>query len=129
MTLSCSWPLSVQHSPASSAADLWQHRVNNNDWSNGWSWTDDRLGLLHAPHETFLRFLAEMVPPSVRPDQEQREAYLEVFNKHLVAEGWEIGIVSHVGAHPGQVGRRQRRNREGAIQRQMAARAQLLLGR
>ena len=41
-------------------ADLWQHRVNNPmDWPDGWWWTDDRLALLHAPDETFLRFLAE----------------------------------------------------------------------
>ena len=90
------------------AADLWQHRVNNDDWSDGWWWTDDRLGLLHAPDETFLRFLAEMVHPNVRPDQNERDAYLKVFNKHLAAEGWEIGIVSHVGVHPVYGGRRLR---------------------
>ena len=89
-------------------ADLWQHRVNNNDWLDGWWWEDSRLDLLHAPDETFLRFLAEMVHPIVRPDQEEREAYLEVFNKHLAAEGWEIGIVSHVGAHSIYGGRRLR---------------------
>ena len=49
------------------AADLWQHRVNNDDWGDGWWWTDDRLALLNAPDETFLRFLAEMVHPVVRP--------------------------------------------------------------
>ena len=82
------------------AADLWQHRVNNLDWEDGWWWTDDRLNLLHASDEMFLRFLAEMVHPVVRPDPAERERFLEVFNRHLVEEGWEIGIVSHVGAHP-----------------------------
>ena len=83
------------------AADLWQHRVNNPmDWPDGWWWTDDRLALLHAPDETFLRFLAEMVHPIIRPDPEERQDYLEVFNRHLAAEGWEIGLVSQVGAHP-----------------------------
>ena len=82
------------------AADLWQHRVRNYDWDDGWWWTDDRLNLLHASDEIFLRFLAEMVHPIVRPDPAERESYLEVFNKHLVVEGWEIGIVGHVGAHP-----------------------------
>ena len=88
------------------AADLWQHRVNNDDWNDGWWWTDDRVALLHAPDEIFLRFLAEMVHPFVRPDQAEREAYLEVFNKHLAAEGWEIGIVSQVGGHQIYGGRR-----------------------
>ena len=89
------------------ADDLWQHRVNNPmDWPDGWWWEDDRLVLLHAPDETFLRFLAEMVHPIVRPDPAERETYLEVFNSHLAAEGWEIGLVSQVGAHPIYGGRR-----------------------
>jgi len=88
------------------AADLWQHRVNNDDWDDGWWWTDDRLALLNAPDETFLRFLAEMVHPVVRPDAAERATYLEVFNRHLAAEGWEIEIVSQVGAHPIYGGRR-----------------------
>ena len=89
------------------AADLWQHRVNNPmDWPDGWWWTDDRLALLHAPDETFLRFLAEMVHPIIRPDPEERQDYLEVFNRHLAAEGWEIGLVSQVGPHPIYGGRR-----------------------
>ena len=89
------------------AADLWQHRVNNPmDWPDGWWWTDDRLALLYAPDETFLQFLAEMVHPIVRPDPAERETYLEVFNRHLAAEGWEIGLVSQVGAHPIYGGRR-----------------------
>ena len=82
------------------AADLWQHRVRNHDWGDDWWVTDDRLDLLHAPDETFLRFLAEMVHPVVRPDAADRETYLEIFNRHLAAELWEIGVVNQVGAHP-----------------------------
>ena len=82
-------------------ADLWQHRVRNlGDWPDDWWVTDDRLDLLHVPDETFLRFLAEMVHPIVRPDTAERETYLEVFNRHLASEGWEIGVVSQLGAHP-----------------------------
>lgn len=88
------------------AADVAQHRVRNRDWADGWFWTDDRLGLLHAPDETFLQFLAEMVHPIVRPDPRERDAFLEVFNRHLAPEGWEIAEVSKVGAHPIYGGRR-----------------------
>ena len=88
------------------AADLWQHRVNNLDWDDGWWWTDHRLNLLRGPDETFLRFLAEIVHPLVRPDEAERELCLEVFNRNLSAEGWEIGAVSRVGAHRIYGGRR-----------------------
>ena len=86
--------------------DLWQHRINNKDWPDGWWWTDDRLDLLHVPDETFLRFLAEIVHPIVRPEAAERELHLEVFNRHLAPEGWEIGVVGQVGAHPVYGGRR-----------------------
>ena len=88
------------------AADLRQHRVRNTDWDDDWWVRDSRLDLLHVPDETFLRFLAAMVHPVVRPDATERGAYLEVFNTRLAAEGWEIGVVSHVGAHPIYGGRR-----------------------
>lgn len=88
------------------AEDLWQHRVNNTDWSDGWWCSDDRLALLHVPDELFLRFLAEMVHPIVRPDAAERDAFLAIFNRHLAPEGWEIGPVSEMGAHTIYGGRR-----------------------
>ena len=89
------------------AADLWQHRVRNpTDWPDDWWVTDERLDLLHVSDETFLRFLAEIVHPIVRPETAERERYLEVFNRHLAPEGWEIGVVGQLGAHSIYGGRR-----------------------
>ena len=51
------------HQFSNLASEIWQHRVNNWDWPDDWWWTDDRLALFHAPNETFLRFLAEMIHP------------------------------------------------------------------
>lgn len=88
------------------AEDLWQHRVNNTDWDDGWWSSDARLDLLHAPDELFLRFLAEMVHPIVRSKAAEREGLLETFNRHLAPEGWEIGPVSEMGPHTIYGGRR-----------------------
>ena len=89
------------------AADLWQHRVRNpTDWPDDWWVTDDRLNLLHVSDETFLLFLAEIVHPIVRSHAAEREPYLEVFNRHLAPEGWEIGVVGQLGAHSIYGGRR-----------------------
>ena len=82
------------------AADVWQHRVNNSDWPDGWFWTDRRLGILRAPDEVFLQFLATMVHPVVRPDPDERDSVLALFNRHLEPEGWNIVEVSRVGSHP-----------------------------
>ena len=91
------------------ADDLWQHRVRNNDWEDGWWWTDGRLNLLRGPDETFLHFLAEIVHPIVRSDEAERELCLEVFNRNLSAEGWEIAAVRRVGVHRIYGGRRLER--------------------
>ena len=87
-------------------AEIWQHRDRNPDWPHDWWVTDDRFDLLHTPDETFLRVLAEVVHPMVRPDAAQRAVCLELFNKHLAPEGWEIGVVSQLGAHAIYGGRR-----------------------
>jgi hypothetical protein len=88
------------------AADVWQHRVNNRDWDDGWFWTDPRLNLLRVPDDVFLQFLAEMVHPVVRGDAGERDVLLELFNRHLAPEGWEVGEVNRVGGHPVYGGRR-----------------------
>lgn len=51
------------------AGDLWQHRVNNNDWSNDWMWSDPRLSIRSGPDQVFLQILAEMVHPIVRTSE------------------------------------------------------------
>lgn len=81
------------------AADVWQHRVNSRDWDDGWFWTDRRLNLLHIPDDVFLQFLRGMVHPIVRGDAGERDAFLELFNRHLAPEGWEVGEVNRVGDH------------------------------
>jgi hypothetical protein len=55
----------------SAAGDIRQHRVNWNDWSDDWVFTDSRFNLLHASDERFLRFLVETVHPVVRVDEEE----------------------------------------------------------
>ena len=47
-----------------------------------------------------------MVHPIVRGDAGERDAFLEIFNRHLAPEGWEVGEVNRVGDHPIYGGRR-----------------------
>jgi hypothetical protein len=47
------------------------HRENFYDWGGPeWVYTDSRLDLLGCPDEKFLEFLAFVVRPLVRPDQD-----------------------------------------------------------
>jgi hypothetical protein len=65
------------------AGDIWQHRVRNRDWENDWVFTDRRFDLLRCPDAELLRFLCEMVHPIVRPDAEQVDRLVALFNEHL----------------------------------------------
>jgi hypothetical protein len=40
------------------AGDIWQHRVNNYDWQDGWVFDDWRFNLRDGDDEILLRFLA-----------------------------------------------------------------------
>jgi hypothetical protein len=70
--------------------DIWQHRINNYDWSDDWIFDDDRFDLLHCSDNEFLRFLCEMINPIVRPDRKEAENLLEFFNEQLGPEGYQI---------------------------------------
>lgn len=76
------------------AGDIWRHRIiNPGDWDNDWVFSDDRLDLLHAPDEVFLRFLCEMVHPIVR-DEADVDDLVAIFNRHLAPDGYRLASVN-----------------------------------
>ncbi|MBX5151293.1 abortive infection family protein [Rhizobium lentis] len=82
------------------AGDIWQHRVNNNDWDNDWVYSDSHFNLLHGPTELFLRFLCEMVHPVVRPDRNEALALVQQFNDQLRREGWHLVEEEKIAGRP-----------------------------
>jgi hypothetical protein len=80
--------------------DIWQHRVNNNDWDDDWVYDDPRFELLGGPDENLLRFLCEMVHPVVRPDVEEGRRLVQQLNDFLRADGYEIVESTRIGDHP-----------------------------
>lgn len=88
--------------------DIWQHRVNNpDDWPDDWIFTDSRFDLLRCSDEAFLCFLCEMIHPVVRPEIEEVNNLLMIFNQHLKADGWEIAARSHMSGKPVFAARRR----------------------
>jgi AbiJ N-terminal domain 3/Abortive infection C-terminus len=80
--------------------DVWQHRVNNSDWPDDWIFTDRRFDLLGCPDELFLRFIAEIVHPVVRPSTEQAQSLVDAFNEMLRPHGYELVVTEKVGKYP-----------------------------
>lgn len=82
------------------AGDIWQHRVNNpTDWDDDWIFTDSRFRLQQGDDESVLRFLAEMLHPIVRPDEEEVAALLKGFNDALSRDGFELYPAQWISGH------------------------------
>lgn len=81
---------SSDHRFTNALGDIWQHRTNNNDWSDSWVFTDQRFNLLHCDDEVFLRFLCETIHPVVRNSSEEIEKLKQAFNLLLKDAGYEI---------------------------------------
>jgi len=87
------------------AGDIWQHRVNNYDWSEDWLYYDPRFNLLHGDDEVFLRFLAEILHPVVRSDSTEAERICQLFNQFLRNDGFQLIERTRLSGKPVYVGR------------------------
>lgn len=70
--------------------DIWQHCINNDDWSLDWIYTDSRFCLYKVHQETFLKFVVEVLNPIVRKDPKEQHELAAAFNGHLARDGWEL---------------------------------------
>lgn len=87
------------------AGDIWQHRINNNDWEAHWVFYDSRFELMNGDDEVLLKFLAETVHPIVRPDVTESQKLVQLFNKYLRNDGFELVEKSRISGKPIYVGR------------------------
>jgi hypothetical protein len=88
------------------AGDIWQHRVNNPyDWDDDWVFHDERFDVLHADDELFVRFLAEMLHPAVRPDLDEVRQLANTFNEMLRRDHWELYEANQLSGKPVFAGR------------------------
>jgi hypothetical protein len=97
---------SRDHRWSDMAGDIFQHRERNDDWGGAdWVYDDSRLNLLRCADEKFLTFLCDMVHPIVRSDETEARRLVEIFNRHLAADGFEITPHTYVSGKPIFAGR------------------------
>ncbi|MEO2090489.1 MAG: abortive infection family protein, partial [Gemmataceae bacterium] len=84
----------------SAANDIWQHRVNNNDWDDNWVFDDSRFEMMTGPADSFLRFLCEMLHPVVRKDAEEVSMLSESLNEFLRQDGVELVETGRISGRP-----------------------------
>lgn len=80
--------------------DIRKHQVMNNDWDDNWVFYDSRFNLLHAHDEELLRFLAETVHPVVRLNPQNAAELVEMYNRHLRVDGYELHTVTDISGKP-----------------------------
>ena len=80
--------------------DITKHRVMNNDWPNGWFFTDPRFNILNRSDSFFLEFLAETLHPVVVLDELTRDNLLGVYNRALAKDGFELSVSGTVQGKP-----------------------------
>jgi AbiJ N-terminal domain 3/TIR domain len=71
------------------ASDIWQHMVNNSDWTIE-QLLVGRLKLLDSGDEVFFKFLEAYVHPLVRKDQDNQRNAVEWLNPLLFHEGLRL---------------------------------------
>jgi len=87
------------------AGDIWQHRVNNSDWSDEWVFYDPRFGLMNGDDEVFLRFLCETIHPVVRSDATEASRLCQLYNQFLSNDGFQLVEHTRLSNKPVYVGR------------------------
>ena len=92
---------STDHRYSNAFDDIYQHQVKNCDWGGGggWVFTDARFNLLHAEDDEFLRLLAEMLHPIVRPDEAEVAELLTDFNEMLRVDGFALYAKDWISGH------------------------------
>lgn len=87
-------------------ADIRQHRINNYDWDDDWLFGDSRFNLTGGSDEQFLTFLAEIVHPVVRSDDDEVAKLVTEFNRHLRPDGYALAPASYISGKPVYAGSR-----------------------
>jgi AbiJ N-terminal domain 3 len=85
--------------------DIIQHCITNLDWPDDWIFNDERFGLADSD-DALLRFLAEMLHPTVRTDLAEVEQLHDFLNQTLVHDGYEIVQVDAISGAPVFAGHR-----------------------
>jgi len=87
------------------AGDIYQHRINNDDWDDDWVFYDKRFNLMNSDDEIFLRFLCETIHPDVRTDVTEAERLCQLYNSFLKHDGFQLVEKTRLSGKPVYIGR------------------------
>ena len=91
---------SKDHRYRNAYEDIYQHMVNNTDWDYDWLYNDTRINLSYCDDNTYLKFLELTLHPRVRQDETEIHKLVEIYNKHLEKDGFEVFVSSEISGKP-----------------------------
>lgn len=87
--------------------DIYQHMVNNTDWDSDWLYNDPRINLSFCDDDTYLSFLALTLHPRMRTSADEIHKLVEIYNKHLDNDGFEVVQTDEISGKPIFTGRQK----------------------
>jgi hypothetical protein len=79
--------------------DIWQHRINNDDWSD-LDLLYDRLNMLHCDDDIFFRFLENRLHPIVVASDDERTELLVTLNELLAGDNCVLRETASISGKP-----------------------------
>ncbi len=76
--------------------DIWQHTINNDDYSFCWVFEDKRFQLKNGSDEIYLKFICEIFHPAVRLERGYWKEFLNEINELLRNDGYELYVADKV---------------------------------
>lgn len=80
--------------------DIYKHTVLNDDWPEEWIFTDSRFNILHSSDREFLDFLCMTLHPTVRQNQDELTALLEIYINNLKRDGYTLEKIGEIAGRP-----------------------------
>ena len=97
------WPLTQMPSRddrfTDAEGDIWQHMVNNDDWTMH-DLLISRLRILEIPDQRFGRFLETLVHPLNVSDKGQQAEYVRWINEELKNDEFELRKIDEISSRP-----------------------------
>lgn len=80
--------------------DIHQHTVMNSDYDDQWIYTDARIDMLHCEDEKYLEFLSLTLHPKTRRRDDEIPKLLELYNRYISVDGFEIKQSDEISGAP-----------------------------
>lgn len=80
--------------------DIYRHSNWGDYQQCSWMFFDARFNLLHCNDDVFIKFVSESIHPVVCSDNRETPTLLDIYNKNLAVDGFEIHVSETISSMP-----------------------------